>query len=73
MRTYDKDSASRSWQAYVDQMIPGYDVALNAQAAAMVGNPKPGETFTFAGREWRYGDAKVPEKYSDPRFDIYDS
>jgi hypothetical protein len=32
----------------------------------MVGNPKPGEEFTYAGRTWRYGD-KVPERYSDAR------
>jgi hypothetical protein len=66
----DSDSAAGHGK-YVENMIPGYDVALNAQAAAMVGNPKPGETFQFAGREWRYGD-KVPEKYSDARFDIFD-
>ena len=69
--TPDKDSAAGHGK-YVENMIPGYDVALNAQAAVMVGSPKPGETFQFAGKEWRYGDA-VPEKYSDPRFDIYDS
>jgi hypothetical protein len=68
--TPDKDSAAGHGK-YVENMIPGYDVALNAQAAAMVGNPKLGETFQFAGREWRYGD-KVPEKYSDARFDIFD-
>ncbi len=52
-------------------LVPGYDVALNAKAAAMVGNPKPGEEFQYAGRTWRFGDV-VPEKYSDARFDIYD-
>jgi hypothetical protein len=66
----DKDSAA-GHGAYIENMIPGYDVALNSKAAALVGNPKPGETFQFAGKEWRYGD-KVPEKYTDPRFDIYD-
>lgn len=66
----DKDSAA-GHGAYIENMIPGYDVALNSKAAALVGNPKPGEAFQFAGKEWRYGD-KVPEKYTDPRFDIYD-
>jgi hypothetical protein len=66
----DSDSAAGHGK-YVSQMIPGYDVALNAAAARLVGNPQPGETFQYAGREWRYGD-KVPEKYSDARFDIYD-
>ena len=65
----DPESA-KGHGAYVDQMIPGYDVALNAAAAAKLG-VKPGETFTFAGREFRYGD-KVPELYKDARFDIYD-
>ena len=59
--------------AYVGEggLVPGYDVALNAAAAAKVGNPKPGQEFQYAGRTWRYGD-KVPEKYSDARFDIFD-
>ena len=65
----DPDSAAGHGK-YVDQMIPGYDVALNEAAAAKLG-VKPGETFTFAGREFRYGD-KVPERYKDARFDIYD-
>ena len=67
---WDADSANGNGK-YVKDLVPGYDVALNSAGAALVGNPKPGETFTFAGREWRYGD-QVPEKYSDPRFDIYD-
>lgn len=68
----DSDSAKGNG-AYVKEggLIPGYDVALNAAAAAKVGNPKPGEEFTYAGRKWRYGD-KVPEKYTDARFDIFD-
>lgn len=66
----DKASA-RGEGAYVANMIPGYDVALNAAAARLVGNPKPGEEFQYAGRTWRYGD-KVPEQYSDARFDIFD-
>lgn len=67
----DPESAKRNG-AYVKEggLIPGYDVALNAKAAAMVG-AKPGEEFQYAGRTWRYGD-KVPEKYSDARFDIFD-
>lgn len=56
---------------YVSQMVSGYDVALNAAAARLVGNPQPGQEFQYAGRTWRYGD-KVPEKYADARFDIFD-
>ena len=56
---------------YVEQMIPGYDVALNAAAAAAVGNPKPGEEFRVGGRTFRYGD-QVPELYKDARFDVFD-
>ena len=67
---WDKDSANGNGK-YVKNLIPGYDVALNSAGAAMVGNPKPGETFTFAGKEFRYGDA-VSEKLIDPRFDIFD-
>ena len=67
---YDPDSAKGNGK-YVENLIPGYDVALNSAGAALVGNPKPGETFTYAGREWRYGDA-VSEKLTDPRFDIFD-
>jgi len=68
----DPESAKRNG-AYVPEgtLIPGYDVAMNAAAAAKVGNPKPGSEFQYAGRTWRYGDA-VPEKYSDARFDIFD-
>jgi len=46
-------------------------VALNAAAAKLVGNPKPGEEFQYAGKTWRYGDM-VPERYKDARFDIFD-
>ena len=67
---WDKDSANGNGK-YVKDLIPGYDVALNSASAALVGNPKPGETFQYAGREWRYGDA-VSEKLTDPRFDIFD-
>ncbi len=67
---YDSDSAAGHGK-YVENLIPGYDVALNSAGAAKVGNPKPGETFEYAGREWRYGDA-VSEKLTDPRFDIFD-
>ena len=67
---WDKDSANGNGK-YVQDLIPGYDVALNSAGAALVGNPKPGETFQFAGREWRYGDA-ASEKLKDPRFDIFD-
>ena len=67
---WDKDSAKGNGK-YVENLIPGYDVALNSASAALVGNPKPGETFQYAGREWRYGDA-VSEKLKDPRFDIFD-
>ena len=68
----DPDPESKAGHGkWVENMKPGYDVALNAKSAAMVGNPKPGEEFEFAGRKWRYGD-KVPEKYADARFDIYD-
>ena len=67
---WDKDSANGNGK-YVENLIPGYDVALNSAGAALVGNPKPGETFQFAGREWRYGDA-ASEKLKDPRFDIFD-
>jgi hypothetical protein len=67
----DADSAAGHGK-YVQQMISGYDVALNDAAAKLVGNPKPGEEFQYAGRTWRYAD-KVPEKYSDARFDIFDS
>ena len=66
----DADSAAASGK-YVQQMVPGYDVALNAAAAKLVGNPQPGQEFQYAGRTWRYGD-KVPEKYGDARFDIFD-
>jgi hypothetical protein len=66
----DKDSAKGKGK-FVDQMVPGYDVALNDAAARLVGNPKPGEEFQYGGRTWRYGD-QVPEKYSDARFDIFD-
>ena len=67
---YDSDSAAGHGK-YVKDLIPGYDVALNSAGAALVGNPKPGETFTFAGKEFRYGDA-VSEKLTEPRFDIFD-
>ena len=67
---WDADSANGNGK-YVKDLVPGYDVALNSAGAALVGNPKPGETFTFAGKEWRYGDA-VSEKLKDPRFDIFD-
>ena len=67
---WDKDSANGNGK-YVKNLIPGYDVALNSAGAALVGNPKPGETFQFAGKEFRYGDA-VSEKLTDPRFDIFD-
>jgi hypothetical protein len=67
---YDVDSANGNGK-YVKDLIPGYDVALNSAGAALVGNPKPGETFTYAGKEWRYGDA-ASEKLKDPRFDIFD-
>ena len=66
----DADSAAGSGK-YVEKMVPGFDVAMNAAAAKLVGNPQPGQTFQYAGRTWRYGD-KVPEKYSDARFDVYD-
>lgn len=66
----DADSAAGRGK-FIDQMVAGYDVALNAAAAKLVGNPSPGETFEYAGRTWRYGDA-VPEKYADARFDIFD-
>ena len=68
----DPDSAKGNG-AYVKEggLIPGYDVALNAKARALVGNPQPGQEFQYAGRTWRYGD-KVPEQYSDARFDIFD-
>jgi N-acetylmuramoyl-L-alanine amidase len=66
----DKDSRAGKG-AYVDQLVPGYDVALNAAAARLVGNPQPGQEFTYAGRTFRYGD-KVPENYSDARFDVFD-
>jgi hypothetical protein len=66
----DKDSAAGRG-AYVSQLVPGYDVALNAAAAKLVGNPQPGQEFTYAGRTFRYGD-KVPENYSDARFDVFD-
>jgi hypothetical protein len=52
-------------------MRSGYDVALNQKAWEIVGRPKQGEEFTFAGRTWRFGD-KVPELYKDARFDIFD-
>jgi hypothetical protein len=48
-----------------------YDVALNAQARRMVGNPEHGQEFTYKGKKYRYGD-QVPPIYKDPRFDIYD-
>ena len=70
-KTSDSDSAAGRGK-YVQRMIPGYDVALNAAAAQLVGNPRPGEEFEYAGRTWRYGDM-VPERYKDARFDIYDS
>lgn len=68
----DPESAKANG-AYVGEggLVPGYDVALNAKAVSMVGNPKPGQEFRYAGRTWRYGD-KVPENYSDARFDIFD-
>jgi uncharacterized protein YoaH (UPF0181 family) len=68
----DLDSESAKGHGkYVQNMIAGYDVALNKAGAAKVGNPKPGAKFTYDGREFRYGDA-VPEKYADARFDVYD-
>ena len=57
--------------AYVQQMVPGYDVALNTAAWNLVGRPKPGQEFQFGGRTWRFGD-KVPERYADARFDVFD-
>jgi N-acetyl-anhydromuramyl-L-alanine amidase AmpD len=68
--TGDPESIKGSGK-YVEHMKAGYDVALNDAAAKLVGNPKPGDVFTYAGREWRYGD-KVPERYADARFDIFD-
>jgi hypothetical protein len=56
---------------YVENLIPGYDVALNNAAWNLVGRPKPGQEFTFGGQTFRYGD-QVPEKYKDARFDVYD-
>jgi hypothetical protein len=68
----DLDSESAAGHGkYVENMMPGYDVALNAAAAKLVGNPLPGSEFQYAGRTWRYGD-QVPEKYKDARFDIFD-
>ena len=67
---YDADSANGNGK-YVKDLIPGYDVALNSESAALVGNPKPGETFQFAGKEWRYGD-QASDKLKGPRFDIFD-
>jgi hypothetical protein len=68
----DLDSESKAGHGkYVENMVPGYDVALNAAAARMVGDPLPGSEFQYAGRTWRYAD-KVPELYKDARFDIYD-
>jgi hypothetical protein len=56
---------------YIQNLIPGYDVALNNAAWNLVGRPKPGQEFQFGGRTFRYGD-QVPEKYSDARFDVFD-
>lgn len=68
----DLDSYSAAGEGkYIKNMVAGFDVALNAAAVRLVGNPKPGEEFQYAGKLWRYGD-KVPEKYSDARFDIFD-
>ena len=57
--------------AYVQQMVPGYDVALNRAAWNLVGRPERGQEFQFGGRTWRFGD-KVPELYKDARFDVFD-
>jgi hypothetical protein len=66
------DSASgRGQGAWVPHMESGYDVALNAQGRAIVGNPHHGATFMYKGKEYRNGD-QIPPWYKDPRMDMYD-
>jgi hypothetical protein len=68
----DWDSASgRGEGAYVSHMRPATDVALNKAGAAKVGATKPGQSFQYQGKTYRWAD-NIPELYPDARMDVFD-
>lgn len=55
-----------------NKLVPGYSVALSAAGAKARGLTSPGQTFTAAGREWRWDDTVPESGVSDPYYiDVY--